>query len=90
MLSNDHIQLRNNVLTNEITSNLGAKRKDMTPYEELVLMKRFPAKPYLKEGEKLQLAVSLNISNERYVRCFSPSYNAEREGILRKYTSNLQ
>ena len=75
---------------NEITSNLGRKRKDLTPYQKLILVKRFQANAYLEPGEKNQLAESLNMSGESIARWFNARrYNTNRKGLLRKYMSNL-
>ena len=75
---------------NEITSNLGMKRKVLTPYQKQVLVKRFQAKPYLEPGEKHQLAESLNMSDESVVRWFNTRRRStKKKGLLRKYMNNL-
>ena len=76
---------------NEKTSNLGKKRKVVTPYQKQVLVKRFQAKPYLERGEKHQLAESLNMSDESIVSWFDVRRRStKRKRLLRKYMSNLQ
>ena len=74
------------VFTYEIFSNLESKRKELTPYQKQVLMKRFQANPYLKLGEKHKLAESLNISAKSIDIWFTlRRYWTRKKGLLRKY-----
>ena len=76
---------------NEIISKLARKKKNVTPYQKQLLVKRFQANPYLELGEKHQLAESLNMSEESIVSWFSVRrYYTKKKGLLRKYMSNLQ
>ena len=54
----------------ELSSVLERARKQLTPYQLNTLLKRFQAKPFLEQGEKSQLARSLNISEATIAQWF--------------------
>ena len=62
------------------------KQKRLTRYQRETVLKRFQANPYLKPGEKTQLARSLNISETKLEQWFSNKRKMKRKkGLLCKY-----
>ena len=61
-------------------------KKQLTPYQNKTLLKRFEAKPYLEQGEKAQLAMSLNISETKIAQWFHHKRKMKRKkGLLGKH-----
>ena len=60
-------------------------QKYLTPDQKETLVKRFQAKPYLEQGEKRQLASSLNISEAKLAQWFHNKRKLKgKKGLLCK------
>ena len=86
MLSRVCMHLRKIVLT-EMPSLLEQRRMRLTIYQKESLVERFQTNPYLEQGEKHQLARSLNISERKIEKWFDRRRLMKRKkGLLSKFS----